>query len=123
MSLDKNSIDKEISNPTAMLDLTTDISNNSTSIPTNELTTGVVISSKQEKEQCVELGFIEKLVELLRLTRKIDEAKSEILVSGILAKYTYRAGEAIMNKTMDYRYTYMANLLIARNKAVTVDEK
>ena len=86
---------------------------------TNEPVTGI-ISSKQEKVQSLELGFIEKLVELWRVIRIIIivEAKSETIISvlGILAKYTYRAGEAIMNKTMDYRSTCMANLFIARNK-------
>ena len=62
--------------------------------------------------------LLKNLVELWRLRRRIVEAKSEISVSSILAKYTYRAGEAILNKTVDYRSTYMTNLFKATNKAV-----
>ena len=60
----------------------------------------VVGSFKKEKEQCIKLGFVDKLIELWRLRKKIDEAKAEISVSGVLAKYTYKAGEAIISKTL-----------------------
>ena len=56
-----------------------------------ELTTKIVGSCK-EKEQCIELGFVEKLVELWRLRRKILEAKAEISVSASLARYTHKSG-------------------------------
>jgi len=73
-----------------------------------------ISSSKKEKEQCIELGFVEKLVELWRLRRRILESKAEILVSGCLAKYNYKAGETIMNKTMLYKSSYMYKLLKAK---------
>ena len=54
---------------------------------------------------------------------KIPEAKTEISVSGILAKYTYRAGEAILNKTLSYRSCYTTQLFKARNLNITKEEK
>ena len=60
-----------------------------------------IVGSQKEKEQCIELGFVKKLVELLKLRRKILESKAETLVSGCLAKYNYKAGETIMNKYDD----------------------
>ena len=57
-----------------------------------------IARSLKRKEQFVELGFVEKMIELWRLRRRICEAKAEIYVSGVLAKYTYQAAEAIMNK-------------------------
>ena len=50
----------------------------------------------------------DKLIKLWRLRRKILEAKAEISVSGTLAKYTYKAGEAIMNKTLSYKSSYIS---------------
>ena len=85
--------------------------------------TVIVGSSKKEKEQCIELGFVDKLIELWRLRKKILEAKAEISVSGVLAKYTYKAGEAIMSKTLTYKSSYMTQLFKARNRAVTNAEK
>ena len=58
-----------------------------------------IVGSVKEKTQFVELGFVDKLIQLWRLRRSIGEAKAEIAVSGILAKYNYKAGDAIMNKT------------------------
>ena len=40
---------------------------------------------------------------------KMLEAKAEILVSGSHPKYNYKAGETIMNKTMCDKSTYMYN--------------
>ena len=108
----------------AMLDLTTGTPNNSTSSPKHEPTFGIVNSSKQVKEQSVELGFIEKLIELWRLRRRII-VQCEIRNIGLrhFNKYTFKAGEAIMNKTMDYRASYMTNLYKSRNREVTLNEK
>ena len=66
---------------------------------------------------------MEKLVELWRLRKIICKAKAEISVSGVLAKYIYQAGEAIMNTCMDYRSSYMSQLYKARNLEVTMNEK
>ena len=155
MSLDKESIDKEISrlgvealmfwelpkvesalnelcqqwffnDCGALIKGTIDLSKTtpaSVTDPISEPSTAIVGSSKKEKEQCVELGFVEKLVELWRLRRKILESKAEILVSGCLAKYNYKAGETIMNKTMMYKSSYMYQLFKARNMAITKEER
>ena len=104
------------------LDLTADSEDASTSTPTIE-PSNVIIAPPKGNEQLVELGFVLKLIELWKLRRRIAEAKSEILVSGTLAKYTYKAGEAIMNKSMDYRSSYMSKLFKARNKKITSIEK
>ena len=61
---------------------------------------------KKGNEQLDELGFVENLIKLWKLRGRIAEAKSEMLGSGTLAKYIYKAGEAIMNKSMDYRSSY-----------------
>ena len=45
----------------------------------------VIAGSQKEKRQCIELGFVEKLIELWRLRRRILKDKTEILVSGTLA--------------------------------------
>ena len=42
--------------------------------------TVIVGSFIKEKEQCIELGFVDKLIELWRLRKKIHEAKAEISV-------------------------------------------
>ena len=69
--------------------------------PIHEPTT-VIVGSVKEKEQCTELGFVDRIIQLWRLRRTILEAKAEMSVSGTLAKYTYRAGEAIMSKMLTY---------------------
>ena len=51
------------------------------------------------------------------------EDKTEILVSGFLARYNHEAGKAIMNKTLTFRATYMMKLFKARNKALTMEER
>ena len=89
----------------------------------SEPTTAIVGSFKKEKGQCIEIGFVDKLIELWRLRRKILEAKAEISVSGILAKYTYKAGEAIMGKTLTYKSSYMTQLFKARNRLVMNEER
>ena len=57
-----------------------------------------------------QIGFVEKLVELWRLRRRITEDKAEMMVSGTLAKYSYKAGEVLMNKTLTYRSSYVAKV-------------
>ena len=103
-------------------DLIVDTENSPTSTLSPTTSTKIVNSSKSQ-EQVVELGFLEKLVELWRLRKRICEAKAEISVSGVLAKYIYRAGEGIMNKCMDYRCSYISQLYKARNLEVTMIEK
>ena len=66
-----------------MLDLTTNSQDTLTSIPATE-PSNVIVASTKDKEQRVELGFVEKLIELQRLRRTI-EAKAKISVSGTLA--------------------------------------
>ena len=51
------------------------------------------------------------------------ESKDEILVSGSLAKYNYKAGKTIMNKTMFYKSTHMHQLFKSRNMAITKEER
>ena len=84
--------------------------------------TAVVVSQK-EKVQSVELGFVEKLIELWRLRKRILEDKAEILVDGTLAKYGYKAGETLMNRTLTYRSTYMSKVFRARNKTISLEER
>jgi len=57
----------------------------------------VIVGSKKEKRQCVELGFVDKLIELWKLRKRILENKTEITVSGFLARYNHDAGKAMMN--------------------------
>ena len=155
MSLDKESIDKEISRRGvealmfwelpkvesarnelcqqwffndcgALIKGTIDLSKTtpaSVTDPVSEPSIAIVNSSKKEKEQCIELGFVEKVVELWRLRRRILESKAEILVSGCLEKYNYKAGETIMNKTMLYKSLYMYKLFKARNMVFTKEER
>ena len=59
-----------------------------------------IVGSGKRKKQCVELDFVDKLIQLCRLRRSIVEAKAEISVSGSLAKYADKTGETIMNKTL-----------------------
>ena len=51
------------------------------------------------------------------------EEKTEITVSGFFARYTHDAGKAMMNKTVNFRSTYVAQLFKSRNKALTMEEK
>ena len=76
-----------------------------------------------ENTENIELGFIEKLLELWKLRKRIHEAKAEISVKGTLSRYNYRTGEAIMNKTMDYRSSFMKSLFKERCRAITKDER
>ena len=87
--------------------------------PSHEPTTVIAGSV----EQCIELGFVDGLIQLWRLRKTILEAKAEMLVLGNLAKYTYRAGEAIMSKTLTYKSSYMSQLFKARNASITKEEK
>ena len=69
------------------------------------------------------MGFVEKLIELWRLRKRILEDKAEILVDGTLAKYAYKAGETLMNRTLTYRSSHMSKVFRARNKAITFEER
>ena len=82
-----------------------------------------IVVSKKEKVQSVELGFVEKLIEMWRLRKRILEDKAEILVDGTLAKYGYKAGETLMNRTLTYRSSYVNRVFKARNKAITLEER
>ena len=66
---------------------------------------------------------MDRLIQLWRLRKSILEAKAEMLVSGTLEKYTYRAAEAIMSKTLTYKSSYMSQLFKARNACITKEEK
>ena len=66
---------------------------------------------------------MDKLIQLWRLRKSILEAKAEISVSGTLAKYNYKAGEAIMNKTLNYKSSYIHQLFKKRNMAITEEER
>ena len=70
-----------------------------------------------------QIGFRGKMVELWRLRRKILEAKSEISLSGFLARYTHKAGETLMNKTMSYKSTYMFQLFKQRHMDLTNEDR
>ena len=87
------------------------------------LPSNVIVGSEKEKRQCVELGFVDKLIELWKLRKRILEDKTEITVSGILSRYNHDAGKAIMNKTVNFRSTYISQLFKTRNKALTMEEK
>ena len=82
-----------------------------------------IVGSQKEKEQCIELGFVEKLVELWRLRRRIVEDKAEMMVTGTLAKYSFKAGKVLINKTLTCRSSYMTKVFKARNKAITMEER
>ena len=82
-----------------------------------------IVVSQKEKVQSVELGFVEKLIEMWRLRKRILEDKAEILVDGTLAKYGYKAGETLMNRTLTYRSSYVNRVFKARNKAITLEER
>ena len=57
------------------------------------------------------------------MRKTIQEAKAEISVSGSLARYNYKAGEAIMKKTMNYKSSYMKQLFRKRNLMITKEER
>ena len=87
------------------------------------LPSNVTVGSQKEKRQCVELGFVDKLIELWKLRKRILEDKTEITVSGFLARYNHDTGKAIMNKTVNFRSTYISQAFKSRNKALTMEEK
>ena len=66
----------------ALLKGTVNLSKTTTTPVTETLpkSSTVIVGSYKEKEECIELGFVEKLLELWRLKRKSLEAKAEILV-------------------------------------------
>ena len=70
------------------LELSVDSENTSAGTLDSTLTTEILNSFKG-KVQNIELGFVEKIVELWRLRKRVDKAKAEISVSGVLAKYKY----------------------------------
>ena len=59
----------------------------------------------------------------MEIEKKILEDKAEILVNGTLAKYGYKAGETLMNRTLTFRSSYMSRVFKARNKAITLEER
>ena len=83
----------------------------------------VIVDSEKEKRQCTELGFVEKLIELWKLRKRISEDKAEITVSGFLQRYTHEMGKAVMSKAMNFRSTYISKLFKAKNKELNMDEK
>ena len=83
----------------------------------------VIVDSQKEKRQCTELGFVEKLIELWKLRKRISEDKAEITVSGFLQRYTHEMGKAVMSKAMNFRSTYISKLFKAKNKELNMDEK
>ena len=76
-----------------------------------------------EHTEIIECGFIEKLLELWKLRKRIHVAKAEIAGKGTLSRDNYRPGEAIVNKTMDYRSSFMKSLFKERCKSITQDER
>ena len=103
------------------LDLSVD-TESTTAVTLDSTPTTETVKYSKGEVQIIELGFVEKLIELWKLRKRIDEAKAEISVSGTLAKYNYRAGEAIMNKCMDYRCSHMSKLYKTRNLDVTMNK-
>ena len=101
---------------TGTIDLTED-KKDADSISATTQPSIVIVGSAKEKKQCVELGFVDKLIQLWKLRKTIQEAKAEISVSGTLA------GEAIMNKTMNYKSSYMQQLFRKRNLMITTEER
>ena len=89
---------------------------------TLKLTTKKTSADNTEETENTELGFIEKLLELWKLRKRINEAQAEIADKGTLSRYNYRTGEAI-NKTMDYRSSFMRSLFKERCKSITRDER
>ena len=107
---------------TGTIDITED-KMDADSISTTAQPSIAIVGSVTEKKQCVELGFVDKLIQLWKLRKTIQEAKAEISVSGSLARYNYKAGEAIMNKTMTYKSSYMKQLFRKRNFIITKEER
>ena len=70
-----------------------------------------IVGSQNEKRQCIELGFVDKLIELWKLRKRILEDKTEITVSGFLATYNHDAGKAMMNKTVNFRSTSVCTIV------------
>ena len=66
---------------------------------------------------------LQLLALLWKLRKKIQEAKADISVSGSLARYNYKASEAIVNKTMNYKSSYMKQLFRKRNFIITKEER
>ena len=98
-----------ITKPThAVIDVSEDQPASTEAKTTSTLPSNVIVGSEKEKRQCVELGFVDKLIELWKLRKRILEDKTEITVSGILARYNHDAGKAMMNKTVNFRSTYVA---------------
>ena len=89
----------------------------------NAFPSTVIVDSEKEKRQCIELGFVDKLIELWKLRKRILEDKTEITVSGFLQRYTHEMGKAFMGKTMQFKSTYIARLFKDKNKEVTMEEK
>ena len=67
--------------------------------------------------------FSWKINRVIEVEKNNSEAKAEISVSGTLDKYTYKAGEAILNKSIDYRSSCTLDLFKSRNKEITLIEK
>ena len=105
------------------IDVTGNNNNDTQALVSSPQPTTAIVGSEKEKKQCVELGFVDKLIQLWRLRKSICEAKAEISVSGTLAKYNYKAGEAIMNRTLIYKSSYMHQLFKKRNLAITEEER
>ena len=61
------------------------------------------------------------MVELWRLMRKNLKEKAEISVSGVLAKYMYKAGETTMTKTNNYKSWYMFYIFKTRNMNINTE--
>ena len=105
-------ISKDISSPTPTM------ANTSNTTPTI-----VIVDSQQEKRRCIELGFVDKLFELWKLRKKIQEDKAEITVTGFLQRYNHEGGKAVMHKTFNFKSTYIAKVFKAKNKALTLAER
>ena len=71
---------------TGTIDITDD-KKDADSISTTTQPSIVIVGSAKEKKQCVQLGFVDKLIQLWKLRKTIQEAKAEISVSGTLARY------------------------------------
>jgi hypothetical protein len=53
---------------------------------------------------------VDKLIQMWRIRKSIYEARTEISVPGTLAKYSYKAGKAILNKMLNYKSSYIHQL-------------
>ena len=89
--------------------------------PQDEATHALKSDDREEKE--IELGFVDGLFELYKLSCDIEKARSEIMATKILSGYCHRFGSFLLNSFICFTSSTIENLIDEKRKELNEQKK